>query len=130
MSEDLRRDFPYSESERARLFERYVTSMPARSVTVNELLQILADRSLPAVRHVQIDVEGWDDVVLSQLPLGRESPLGRFRPASITFEHMLLPRPRLLDALAGLRRHGYSACQEGQNVVAFAVPDGDGETGL
>lgn len=82
------------------------------------------------VRHVQIDVEGFDDVLLRQLPLtspdaddpGASSPFARFRPASITFEHMLLQRPRLHAAAEWLQRRGYSTCVEGQNVVAFDLP--------
>jgi len=123
-SEDLRRDFPFSVVKRQQLFERFVTNTTVRSVTVAELLMLLATEfELPSVRHVQIDVEGFDDVVLRQLPVGRASPLGVFSPASIIFEHMLLPHDRLLSAVRWLQALGYATCVEGQNVVAIAVPE-------
>jgi hypothetical protein len=98
--------------------EPFVTSTKVDVVTLDDLLH---DVHQP-VRHVQIDVEGLDDVVLRMLPLGLMRNGHTFRPASITFEQSVLDTSKVLSACHWLQRRGYSVCREGQNVVAFALP--------
>ena len=121
----------------AALLSRFVQNVSVRVVTFDELLSLLPDGgAVPiidrtAVRHLQIDVEGFDDALISSLPLVERRDASRsgigwraaradgFRPWSIVFEHMLLTRARLADAGERLRSFGYEVCLEGQNAVAF-----------
>ena len=122
-AEDIRRDFPYSREERQRLLRRHVHNSTVRVVTVAELLGMAAAMHLPPVRHVQIDAEGHDDVILASLPFGEPTPLGgQFRPATVVFEHVLLSRQRSEAACSLLRQAGYTTCRENQNIVGFALP--------
>ena len=99
---------------------RFITNTTVQGVTIDELLET-AVKHRP-VRSVQIDVEGFDDIVLRMLPLGERRGGNVFRPASITFEHNVLSSDRVLSATNWLRARGYWACREGQNIVALATP--------
>lgn len=98
----------------------YIKAEKVKVVTVDELLQNIGKQH--PVRHVQIDVEGFDDIVLKALPLGLERNGLIFRPASITFEHVVLDNTRVETACMWLNEKGYSTCREGQNIVAIALP--------
>ena len=125
-------------ADAAALLSRFVQNVSVRVVTFDELLALRPDSGgvVPiidrtAVRHVQIDVEGFDDALIRSLPLVKRPDawgaaislrLARadgFRPWSIAFEHMLLSRKRLADASDRLRSFGYEVCLEGQNAIAF-----------
>ena len=75
------------------------------------------------VHYVQIDVEGFDDQVLAQLPLSGpySTSASAFRPKVIVFEYVLLGDARLAAAVRRLQSFGYSACKEEQNVLALAL---------
>lgn len=113
---DMGKDFTNAHE----MLDRWITSTSVRVVTIDELLR-LAPANAP-IRHVQIDVEGFDDIVLALLPLGQTRVGGTFRPATIVFEASVLEPARVARACAWLRSKGYSTCREGQNVVAFALP--------
>ena len=112
------RDFSRTPRE---ALDEFVTKARVRGVTVPTLLE-MTTRDRP-VRSVQIDVEGFDDIVLKALPLGKRHAGVDFRPASIVFEHNVLSTERVLNATDWLRRRGCWACREGQNIVALAVPN-------
>mmetsp|Transcript_11847 Transcript_11847/g.24895 ORF Transcript_11847/g.24895 Transcript_11847/m.24895 type:complete len:302 (+) Transcript_11847:1092-1997(+) len=68
-------------------------------------------------RYIQIDVEGFDDIVLQSLPFGAEG----FSPLVVVFEHMLLSAERYDAAVRLLRSHSYATCKRGQNTYALKV---------
>jgi FkbM family methyltransferase len=105
------------------LISRFITNTTVRAMTVLELIDAAAGKNR-AVRSVQIDVEGVDDVVLKMLPIGRQrsGDAAPFRPVSITFEHNVLTAARTTSATAWLHERGYWTCREGQNIIALAMP--------
>ena len=64
------------------------------------------------VSFIQIDVEGYDDVVVNALPFDEG-----LKPDLIIFEYVLLSEVRLGHTLDRLQRTGYEWCFIGQNVV-------------
>mmetsp|Transcript_24484 Transcript_24484/g.36003 ORF Transcript_24484/g.36003 Transcript_24484/m.36003 type:complete len:346 (-) Transcript_24484:164-1201(-) len=91
-----------------------VVEVRVRGLTVRDLLSKY--RISPSdVRSVQIDVEGFDDEVVFQLPFSDES----FRPSSLAFEYVLLNITRLEAVLHHLRHYKYTSCVYLQNVYSF-----------
>lgn len=114
--------------DRARLFSKYDMAsngeVPAHLVTQTQVPQMTVNTLLreyvtSPVRFVQIDVEGYDDYVLRQLPLGSE----RFQPMLIIFEFRLITVSRLLDTLNYLGHFGFGLCimQDNMNIAAVNV---------
>eukprot|EP00927_Polykrikos_kofoidii_P059458 TRINITY_DN54607_c0_g1_i1.p1 TRINITY_DN54607_c0_g1~~TRINITY_DN54607_c0_g1_i1.p1 ORF type:complete len:347 (+),score=59.38 TRINITY_DN54607_c0_g1_i1:151-1191(+) len=111
--------------DRQRLFKLYDMAsngeVPAHLVTETQVPRITIDGLLrhhikSPVRYVQIDVEGFDDYVLRQLPLRDKN----FQPILIVFEFALLGQARLIAALRYLTDFGYQVClmEDKQNMVA------------
>jgi len=97
-------------------YEPLVTTTQVQAITARQLLE---RHTTSPVRYVQIDVEGFDDQVLDQLPL--EDAASAFRPTAIVFEYVLLGEAKVAAAVSRLRSLGYTACIEEQNVVALAL---------
>ena len=76
---DMKRDLGTSVTQLASLVRNL--TVPALSVS-----DLLRKHVQSPVRYVQIDVEGFDDHVVNQLPLGART----FKPGVITFEWVLL----------------------------------------
>ena len=110
-----------------------VTKVQVEALTVRRLLE---KHVTSPVRFVQIDVEGFDDQVLEQLPLAvsrsgnsygsscegvvaTSSSNGCLRPAAVVFEYVLLGEARVAKAAARLHALGYRTCLEQQNIVAY-----------
>lgn len=123
---DMHRDL----GSRTKRLARAVRNLTVPALSVAELLR---RHVRSPVRYVQVDVEGFDDRVVAQLPLqippaepaehdahGGEARKGArdFRPAAITFEWVLLGEERFTAAVERLRAAGYDACHDGQNVAA------------
>jgi len=94
--------------------EARVVDVRVTGLTVRDLLSKyhIAQRD---VRSVQIDVEGFDDEVVFQLPFADDS----FRPSSLAFEYVLLNVTRLEAVLEYLRRYDYMSCAYLQNIYSF-----------
>ena len=101
-------------SEGARKLDRAVRNVTVPTLSLAELLRKYVEPSAPLL-YVQIDVEGFDDRVLAQLPLGASG----VRPAAVAFEWVLLSEARFRSAIGQLAAAGYAACLDGQNVIGL-----------
>ena len=109
---DMERDL----GSRVAVLEGFVRNVSVPALTVDALLVEHVPSGAP-VKYVQIDVEGWDDHVVTRLPLGRRG----FRPEVIVFEWMLLGVARYTAAIERLHNAGYRTCWEEQNVAAVRM---------
>jgi FkbM family methyltransferase len=110
--------------------EPLIAKIRVPALSIDELLRTYAPHMRrQQVRYVQIDVQGFDDLVVAQLPFQNRSQFGRaedvvegkampFMPTSVIFEHLLVGPNRTAAAAARLRRLGYHVCIDHQNAVA------------
>jgi FkbM family methyltransferase len=88
-----------------------VVELNVPTVTAAKLLEAVPS----SVQYLQIDVEGFDDQVLTQFPFRSTS----FRPLLVLFEYVLLGEERTNAAINFLSEHGYNTCFEHQNVIGI-----------
>ena len=90
--------------------DKFITEQQVPLLSVR---QLIARHVAAPVRYVQIDVQGDDDKVLAQIPLGPA-----LLPTLIIFEHALIGAQRSAAAVTRLRQFGYVSCTRHQNIVS------------
>jgi len=92
-----------------------VVEVNVPTMTAPELLEVAPS----SVQYLQIDVEGFDDQVLSQFFVSDRPSFVSFRPLAIVFEYVLLGKQRTDAAISLLNKHAYTTCFKGQNVIGI-----------